>query len=267
MKTILFVAVLVAAWTAPTWADENPPNSKVESAHCENSLSAEVLFEQVPNDLRNGMITDELELNVENLVEAYRRGIFPWSITPEGNARWHSPPVRGILDFCNLHISKSDRKFIQRHLNSGEFEITYDQAFDQVIEECARIKRFVFDAEKGYKVESAAWLVPEIIEAFKQLHRAGYAHSTEVWHKGELVGGLYGTHIDGFYTGESMFHHRPDVLKLALFSLIERLKAKGITFIDTQLTLGLIKKWNGETITREEFLARLRRQQDPNRTF
>lgn len=226
-------------------------------------------FSKTPDDRDNGYVTDRVPIRAESLIEAYRRGIFPWDTTPEKNGVWFTPPKRGILDFSEIHLGGSDRKALRRLEEAerrGEIRVTFDTAFDQVIRACAAMPRLRRNAKTGQLENEGTWISEEIIAAYQELFRQGKAHSVEVWMGDRLVGGSYGTAIDGVYAGESMFHKEPDVAKLALLRQIDFLKARGYMWMDTQVappdSTSLSVKWGAREISRDEFLTRLRSSQD-----
>ncbi len=232
---------------------------------CEALLNSE--FNKAPDDLHNGIVSQRVMLTVPALQAAYQRGIFPWGITLGGYGRWYRPPLRGILDFAELHIGRSDAKFIRQALAEGELRVTINQDFKQVVEQCATVPRFRSDPSTGAKIPEGGWITPEFVEAYTNLHYLGHAHSVEVWRGDKMVGGLYGVFIDGVFTGESMFYLEPDATKLAMYALIERLKAGGHRFIDTQMALGLAQKWGAKMVPRAEFEQRLKLAQAQNLNF
>lgn len=229
-------------------------------------------FSKTPDDRDNGYVTDKIPIKAESLIEAYRRGIFPWDTTPESNGVWFTPPKRGILEFSELHLGGSDRKALRRLEEAerrGEIRVTFDRAFDQVIRACAEMPRLRRDPKTGKLEDEGTWISEEIISAYQSLFRQGKAHSVEIWMGDRLVGGSYGTAIDGVYSGESMFHKVPDVAKLAFLRQIEFLKARGYTWMDTQVappdSTSLSVKWGAREISREEFFARIRSAQEAYR--
>jgi leucyl/phenylalanyl-tRNA--protein transferase len=218
-----------------------------------------------PDDKKNGLVTDRLPITVETLSVAYRHGVFPWDVTPEGNGVWFSPPLRGILDFSELRIGNSDRKVLRRleaAVERGELRVTFDTAFERVIQECAAQQRLRRDAHTGQLAEQGTWITSEIIDAYTAMFKAGRAHSVEIWKGDELVAGTYGTAVAGVYSGESMFHKLPEVAKLALMRMLDRLRSLGYLWIDTQVappdSTSLSVKWGAREISREEYLARLK---------
>lgn len=239
-----------------------------QSAHdeeCETQL-IRAEFSRQPNDEQNGVVTDQVKMSAANLWSSYRRGIFPWITNKNGFTTWFNPPQRGILIFDKIHISKSDREFIQREMAGATYTVTFDQAFAVVIRECRAMLRMT-RKENGEIELGGEWISDEFVRYFSELFHQGHAHSVEVWRDGKLVGGLYGTFVQGTFTGESMFHKESNVTKLAFFALIERLKSQGHTFIDTQVAMGLPEKWGAENIAREDFLKQLAESQRAGRKF
>lgn len=191
------------------------------------------------------------ELTVENLREAYDKGIFPWYI--EGlPLPWFCPEKRAILEFADLRVSKSLRK--AREKTNWTFSI--DRDFEAVIKNCARTPR---------AHESGTWITGEFIETYTEFHRLGGAHSVEVWDEnGELAGGLYGVDARGIFCGESMFYKKSNASKLALLYLIEHLEARGATWLDTQVMTPHFEKLGAREIPRREFLDKLEEAQKKN---
>ncbi len=142
------------------------------------------------------------------VLSAYRTGLFPMGIGPDGAPPigWWSPRSRGVLGPGDLHISRSLMR------SSGRFEVRIDTAFDKVIGACADPRR------------PGRWITEEIRAAYGRLHEMGWVHSVEVWTDGNLAGGLYGVSIGGLFAGESMFHHRNDASKAALVGLVQYLE-------------------------------------------
>ena len=69
-----------------------------------------------------------------------------------------------------------------------------------------------------------------MVQAYERLHSLGHCHSLEVWHDGQLAGGIYGVAIGGFFAGESMFSRVRDASKVALVHLVNRLRERFSTF-------------------------------------
>ncbi len=182
------------------------------------------------------------ELSVGMLLNAYRHGIFPMAVDAEGTIGWFSPDPRGIIPLDErFHIPRGLKRTLKKNL----FEITVNRMFPEVIRACAT-------------VHGDSWISPEIIRAYTELHRTGRAHSVEAWRDGTLAGGLYGVHLGGAFFGESMFHHATDASKVALVSLVERLRARGFTLLDTQWTTPHLLTFGTYEIPRAEYLGRLK---------
>jgi leucyl/phenylalanyl-tRNA--protein transferase len=187
----------------------------------------------------NGLLAVGGDLSAERLINAYRHGIFPWYSEGEP-LLWWSPNPRAVIPINNISINKTLRKVIKRN----DFIITVNQAFDEVIEYCA---------DAPFR-EGATWIVDEMQHAYKNLHHLGQAHSIEVWKKGELIGGLYGVAVNGYFSGESMFYRESNASKIALIGLANLLSSIGVNFIDCQLTNPFLETMGCIEISRSEFL-------------
>jgi leucyl/phenylalanyl-tRNA--protein transferase len=192
----------------------------------------------------NGLLCAGADLSVERLLDAYRRGIFPWYSGHEP-VLWWSPDPRMVL-FCDeLKVPRSLAKSIR---NKG-YEVRSDSAFRQVIAGCAGPR----PASSG----GGTWLDEDMRRAYSALHRAGYAHCFECWRGEELVGGLYGVAIGRMFYGESMFSRATDASKVALVALVQELRARGFPMIDCQMRTPLLASLGAREIPRREFLRRL----------
>jgi leucyl/phenylalanyl-tRNA--protein transferase len=200
-----------------------------------------------PRYTRGDVVALGEDFRVETLRDAYRHGIFPWP-HEELPLPWFSPRWRTVIFFDELHVGRSLRRAQRRD------GLTYsiDRAFGAVIKGCAHTPR----AE-----DTGTWIGPDIIEAYMNLHRAGDAHSVEVWREGTLAGGLYGVDAGGVFTGESMFHRETDASKLALLHLIEHLRTRGATWIDCQVTTPHMAALGAREVRRNQFLDMLAEQQ------
>lgn len=196
-----------------------------------------------PRRARSDVIAVGDDLGIETLRDAYRHGIFPWP--HEGlPLPWFSPRRRTVIFFDELHVGRSLRKSARR----GVFTFTIDKDFSSVIRACAATPRGDDDG---------TWIGPDIVAAYTRLHESGDAHSVEVWEGDALVGGLYGVDAGGVFTGESMFHRRPDASKLALLHVIEHLRARGATWLDCQVTTPHMAALGAREIPRAQFLDML----------
>jgi leucyl/phenylalanyl-tRNA---protein transferase len=245
-----------------------------------------------PEQTPEGSVAIGGNLEPQNVLEAYRNGIFPWPISPpaEDLAPQESPhesddndengesdeieeydettPESDDLDDADSEyplawfsphpraILEFDQIHIPRSLkrsqNQGAYEFTINHAFDQVIQACQKTPR---------PGQNGTWITDEMQEAYHVLHRLGIAHSVEAWSIGEkggkLVGGIYGVNVDGAFAGESMFHHAPNASKLALLHLASHLKSRGLAWMDIQMMTPHMKVLGAREISRDEFLLKL----------
>ena len=194
----------------------------------------------------DGLLVTGGSLSPHWMLEAYRSGIFPMPLCYERERilAWFSPQPRGILELDRLHVSRR----LARRLSRGEFQFSLDRAFARVVEGCAAPRR----------EDTGCWLTLGLQNGYQSLHQLGYAHSVEVWQDGELVGGIFGIAIGGFFAGESMFHRVTDASKAALWRLVEQLKERGYVLFDVQWTNDHTRSLGAEDIPREKYLARLR---------
>lgn len=191
----------------------------------------------------DGLLAVGGDLSPARLLLAYRMGIFPWY--SEGTPiLWWSPDPRLVLLPDEFRISKS----LKRVIKKGIFRVTADRAFPKVIEECGAVR-----TERGEET----WIVPEMLEAYCELHRLGFAHSVESWFEGELVGGLYGVAMGRVFFGESMFMRKTDASKVALAGLVKHLRRWNYRLLDCQVTTPHLKSFGARELPRSEFLDRL----------
>ena len=252
----------------------------------------------------DGIVAMGDQLNVPTLFEAYSFGIFPWP-HEDLPLLWYSPDPRGVIDFKNVKIGKSLRKFLKNEtdfyqnlaedsvgadtetgtgtgvdadVNAGtetaelatvnrknsklskgdtlfkptKYTVTYNTAFADVMEKCSEVSR---------PGQGGTWIHAPLKRAYLDFHKAGYAHSVEVWRQEgaskKLVGGLYGVYVGGVFAGESMFYLESNTSKLALLSLIERLKKNGLEWMDIQMVTPVTEALGGRYISRQEYLDRL----------
>jgi len=178
------------------------------------------------------------------LLSAYEQGIFPW-YNPGDPIIWQSPNPRCLIFPDKLHISSSMKKIF----NNNVFKITYDENFDGVIRGCAETVR---------RGQSGTWISDDIIKAYNELHRLGWAHSAEAWQDGELVGGCYGSLVGRVFCGESMFSKRSNASKAAFLSFAQVLFVSGAAFIDCQVPTKHLLSFGGEVVSRKNFLELLK---------
>ena len=192
----------------------------------------------------NGLLAIGGDLSVPRLLRAYSMGIFPWY--SEGYPiLWWSPDPRLILLPDELKVSRSLRQVISK----GQFIVTLDKAFRQVITSCAQIKR---------KHEKGTWINADIIEAYTKLHELGFAHSVESWHNSVLVGGLYGVSLGSAFFGESMFAKISNASKVAFVQLVDFLKTWKVNLIDCQITTTHLMNFGAKEVPRTIFLKMLK---------
>jgi leucyl/phenylalanyl-tRNA--protein transferase len=199
------------------------------------------------HDPAPGLLAAGGALDVQTLVLAYAQGIFPWFSTGQP-ILWWSPDPRMALQTTDFKLHRSLKKTLRRFVVEPRCSLRFDTAFDQVIKACADTPR---EGQPG------TWIVPEMIAAYSELHRAGHAHSVETWVNGELAGGLYCVNLGGMVFGESMFAHQTDASKIALAGLVSFCKAKGLPLIDCQQNTGHLASLGAAEMTRADFAARV----------
>lgn len=183
-----------------------------------------------------------MELTPNILLNAYCQGLFPMA-EEDGTIYWYDPDPRAIIPLEGFRISRS----LRRRLNRGGYEIRFNTAFRQVMEACAA-------PAPG---REQTWISPEIIDVYTQLHEMGFAHSVETWIENQLVGGLYGVAINGFFAGESMFSTATDTSKIALAHLVQRMHEAGAQLLDVQFVTDHLKRFGAIEIPRAEYHKRL----------
>jgi leucyl/phenylalanyl-tRNA---protein transferase len=209
--------------------------------------------ERLPSPARalrepNGLLAAGRDLSPARLLEAYRHGIFPWF--GEGQpVLWWSPDPRMVLFTDEFEPSRSLVKTLRRLRREGDWRITLDQAFRDVVLECARPR----PGQEG------TWITTDIVEAYAGLHRRGQAHSVEVWEGDALVGGLYGVAIGRMFYGESMFARRTDASKCALATLVWLLREHDFPVIDCQQATMHLASLGAREIGREAFIEMVAR--------
>ncbi|MEO1339262.1 MAG: leucyl/phenylalanyl-tRNA--protein transferase, partial [Myxococcota bacterium] len=183
-------------------------------------LSRKLEFPPATSADRDGLVAVGGDLSVDRLLLAYRSGIFPWPIFHDDLMTWFSPDPRAILELDSLHISRSLRKVLRQET----FHVTFNQAFSEIIDGCGA----------PAPDRPSTWITREMKQAYLRLHEGGHAHSIEARLNGELVGGLYGVAIGGFFAGESMFSRVTNASKIALVALVHRLQERGYVLLDIQ---------------------------------
>ncbi|HEU0198252.1 MAG TPA: leucyl/phenylalanyl-tRNA--protein transferase [Nevskiaceae bacterium] len=190
----------------------------------------------------NGLLAIGGNLTPNRLIKAYSSGIFPW-FNPDEPILWWCPNPRAVLVPSAFHVSHS----LAKRLRQGHFALTLDHAFPAVLEGCA-----------GARAKShGTWLGPAMRAAYTTLHEMGYAHSVEVWIRGELAGGLYGVALGHIFFGESMFSRATDASKIALYALSAQLTAWDFPLIDCQIASPHLTTLGVHSIPRRSFLAQV----------
>ena len=207
-------------------------------------LGKELVFPPVEMASSEGILAFGGDLRPERLILAYQSGIFPWYNEGEPII-WYSPDLRMVLFPDELKISKSMRRVMAKN----EFTISWNKAFEQVIDQCQKSPR---------KDQQGTWITDDMKEAYIKLHKLGFAKSVEVWHKEQLVGGLYGIDLGHIFCGESMFSKESNTSKLAFIHLVEELQKKDYKLIDCQVYNEHLESLGAREIPRDEFMGFLR---------
>lgn len=203
-------------------------------------LSARIAFPHPSLADESGLLAVGGDLSPKRLVIAYGAGIFPWYSRGQP-LLWWSPDPRMVLHTAEFHLPRSLEKRIRR----GDFRVTLDEAFDQVVAACAVAPR---------PGQDGTWITEEMQAAYRTLHQLGYAHSAEAWLDNELVGGLYGVAVGRMFAGESMFAHVPDASKVAFAHLVHQLHAWDYPLIDAQMHTAHLARFGARLIPRAQFL-------------
>ena len=198
------------------------------------------LFPPIEEAEDDGLLAVGGDLTKERLLGAYRRGIFPWYEVGQP-ILWWSPDPRLVLFPDELKISRSLRKVLRKE----QFEIRFDTAFQEVIKSCADVRT---------KQGEGTWIIPEMQQAYTELHQEGFAHSVESWLDGKLVGGLYGISIGQCFFGESMFHLQDNASKVAFYYLNKYLLENNFDLIDCQFVNDHLLRLGVKIISSDEFI-------------
>ncbi|WP_108807298.1 leucyl/phenylalanyl-tRNA--protein transferase [Aquimarina spinulae] len=209
-------------------------------------LTDSIQFPPVTLADANGLLAIGGDLSVDRLLEAYHNGIFPW-YDEKQPILWYSPDPRMVLFTPELRVSKSMRQLIRKN----KFEVTFNKAFDSVVQHCATIKR---------PEQEGTWITNDMQKAYKKLHEQGHAISVEVWEQSALVGGLYGILLEDkkVFCGESMFSKVSNASKYGFITLVEWLIKKEIQLIDCQVYTDHLASLGAREITRAAFIKYLK---------
>ena len=236
----------------PKYEETAAVRERSESERAIELIHPDFLAERVqnyafPNPLEaeaDGLLAYGGDLQSDRLLAAYAQGVFPWY--EEAPILWYSPSPRALLPVGGLRVNRS----LARTLRRAPYEVRFDTAFRAVIEACASVSR---------PGQTGTWIGSDMIEAYCELHRLGFAHSVETWHRDELMGGIYGVSLGAAFFGESMFARRTDASKVALVSLMKRMEAWGFHFLDCQQHTPHTEKLGAVLIARDQFLSDLAR--------
>jgi leucyl/phenylalanyl-tRNA--protein transferase len=177
----------------------------------------------------------------ESVEAGYREGIFPMADPDLPGITWHRPPVRAIIPLDGFHVSHS----LARRMRAASFDVTFDRDFECVMRACA--------------AREPTWITEDLIEVYVALYRAGKAHSVEVRVNGQLAGGVYGVHLGAAFFAESMFHSVTDMSKVALASLVARLRERAFQLLEVQYLTPHLASLGAIEIPHEEYLIRLQK--------
>ena len=192
----------------------------------------------------DGCIAVGGDLSIDRLLLAYSNGIFPWYAFRHQDIAWYCPMQRFVIFPDEIHVSHSMRTL----MNKGQYRLSINEDFRGVISNCSRLR-----IEDEY-----AWLGPDMIAAYTELHRQGFAASVEVWEGKRLVGGLYGVSIGSAFFGESMFSLVPSASKLALIHLARTMQEFGGVIIDCQFETAHLKSMGGRYISYDDYMTLIR---------
>lgn len=198
-----------------------------------------------------GLLACGGSLDTSTLIDAYSHGIFPWFSAGQP-ILWWSPDPRMVLQPANFKLHRSLRKTLGKFRNSSNCEIRVDSAFESVIHACASSPRLG---------QAGTWIVPSMVQAYADLHYAGFAHSVETWINGRLEGGLYCVAVGKAVFGESMFANSTDASKIALAALVAVCLEHGVTFIDCQQNTRHLASMGAGEISRSHFIAHISQAQ------
>jgi leucyl/phenylalanyl-tRNA--protein transferase len=208
------------------------------------ALNKELIFPPVELSEPDGLLAIGGDLSSERLLLAYRSGIFPWY--EDSHILWWCPDPRCVLFPDELKVSKSMQQLIKK----DHFEFTINKAFAEVIANCKTISR---------RGQESTWITEEVRAAYTRMHKAGHAHSAEVWLNGELAGGLYGIRMGRVFFGESMFSKVSNASKYAFIRYTRQLISEGIALIDCQVHTEHLESLGARMIPRTDFIDLLHR--------
>ncbi len=210
-------------------------------------LDNELWFPDPHQGEEDGLVAVGGDLSVDRLLLAYSNGFFPWfAYRHQQEPLWYCPLQRFVIFPNEVHVSHSMKQLIKKN----DLQVTFNQDFEGVIQGCA--------TAQNRNNNEGAWLGPEMIEAYTEMYRQGFAASAEVWHNETLVGGLYGINLGTSFFGESMFSLVPNASKLALIHLAQTLEALGGKLIDCQFETPHLKRMGGRFIPYKDYIKLLK---------
>jgi leucyl/phenylalanyl-tRNA--protein transferase len=194
-------------------------------------------------------------ITTEQILVAYRHGLFPMAQGRSGSIRWYIAEPRAVIP---LDERFKVRRSLRRVWRGGGHQIAINRSFEEVIRSCAR---------HGVVSAQEVWLSEEMMALYQELHQQGHAHSVEVWKEGKLIGGLYGVALKAVFFGESMFSLVPYASQLALLALVERLRERRYQLLDAQIMTPHIAQFGAMSLSHTEYLAALSRALEKERSF
>ena len=207
-------------------------------------LTSQIRFPHPDFAEENGLLAVGGDLSPKRLLSAYCQGIFPWFGEGDPILWWFTSP-RLVLFPEEFRVPRR----LARYARNSDVTVTRDQAFAQVVENCATVR-----TETG----DSTWITPAMQAAFTELHRLGFAHSIECWQGGRLAGGLYGVTLDRVFFGESMFSRTSCGSQFALIALVNYLKKEKFKLIDCQMTTNHLLRFGAREISGKEFQSLLK---------
>jgi leucyl/phenylalanyl-tRNA--protein transferase len=196
-------------------------------------------------DFVDGFVGASYDLHPKRLLEGYSRGFFPWYQDDDGLFHWFVLDKRLILKVDEVKVTKK----LAQKLRSKKWEFKINTRFKDVINYCSSVKR----------KDSGTWINENFKNAYIQLHELGFALSVESYYEGELVGGFYGVAINKYFSGESMFHLKPDASKLALIYFCNVLKENGVEFIDCQVPSAHLQRMGAKVYEKKDFIPMIQK--------
>lgn len=223
----------------------------IPNFHKKFPIIGDSIFPPINNaDPESGLVAIGGDFSLSTLIDAYSHGIFPWPMDERFEYAWFSPDHRGILNFSDLHIPRSVKKFIKKIERNNLIEIQFNKHFQEVITCCQK-----YHQQKN----SNTWITDSLVEGYVELFRFNHAYSLEAIERssGKLIAGLYGVHFNGVVSAESMFTLQDNVSKYLIIKLMESLAQVNIFWIDVQMVSPIVETLGGTYISRDQFLQKI----------